>query len=332
MIITRKLQLSAVLFLFASVFSIVAQVDNSYAELDKILGRESIRIVITDSGVGGLSVMSDIASKLKESGSFKSVDLIFANALFDSESGYNSLQTREEKINMFNRVLYGIDAKYDPDLIFVACNTLSVLIKSTDFAAGTDNPPVIGIVDPGIKLISDRLQENPQSSVIIFGTETTIEEGTHKNTLLGMGFDQSRIINTACPQLQNYIEQDPSGEETDLLITFYLSEALGQVADLNQPIDISLNCSHFGYSYDLWKKALEEYTTKPGHILNPNNTMGNILFTEKNRNRFSNPGILYSVVSKVKLLNAEAMIGFFESSSPSIAKAIRNYKIVEDLF
>ncbi len=332
MIIIRKLQLSAVLFLFASMFSIVAQVNNSYAELDKILGRESIRIVITDSGVGGLSVMSDIASKLKESGSFKSVDLIFANALFDSESGYNSLQTREEKIDMFNRVLNGIDAKYDPDLIFVACNTLSVLINATDFNIQQGNPPVIGIIDPGINLISQRLHKNQNSSVIIFGTETTIEEGTHKEALLAMEYDENRIINMACPQLQSFIEQNPSGEETDLLITYYLSEAVNKIKDTGQVVDISLNCTHFGYSYHLWEEALNNSVNNPGEVLDPNRTMGNILISESNRQRFNASEISFTIVSKVRLVNVEAMIKIFESSSPSMSDALRNYQLVKDLF
>lgn len=309
-----------------------AQTDKSNKDLDKILGKKDIKIVVTDSGIGGLAVMSDIAARLKESGSFNKVELIFANALFDPESGYNAMQMREEKINMFNKVLYGIDEKYDPDLIFVACNTLSVLINSTEFNTQKGNPPVIGIVDPGVKLISDRLQQDPNSSVLIFGTETTIEEGTHKEALLAMGFDENRIINKACPQLQSYIEQNPYGEETDLLITFYLSEALEEVADLSQLVDLSLNCSHFGYSYPLWVKAMDSYLVNPGQILNPNNSMGDVLITEKNKDRYPDPEISFTIVSKVRLVNAGAMIKIFESSSPSMSAALRNYQLIKDLF
>lgn len=309
-----------------------AQTDKSNKDLDKILGKKAIRIVVTDSGIGGLAVMSDIAARLRESGSFKQVELIFVNALFDPESGYNAMPLREDKINMFNKVLYGIDKKYDPDLIFVACNTLSVLIDATDFNIQKGNPPVIGIVDPGVRLIHDRLRQNPNSSVLIFGTETTIEEGTHKEALLAMGYNENRIINKACPQLQSFIEQNPSGEETELLITFYMSEALEEVADLSQVVDLSLNCSHFGYSYPLWVKAMDNYLLNPGQILNPNNSMGDVLITEKNTERYRDPEILFTIVSKVRLVNAEAMIEIFESSSPAMAEALRNYQLVKDLF
>ncbi len=332
LIMIRKFQLTAVLLLFVSLVSLVAQKNSSYTELDKVLDGKSIRIVITDSGVGGLSVMSDIATKLKESGSFRKVELIFANALFDSESGYNAMQLREDKIDTFNRVLCGINTKYDPDLIFVACNTLSVLINDTDFVRHKKNPPVIGIIDTGINLISERLQKNQNSSVIIFGTETTIEEGTHKRALLNMGFDKGRVINMACPQLQSYIELNPSGEETEMLITYYLSEAVDKIKDTDQLVDISLNCTHFGYSSRLWEEALNNSVNNPGEVLDPNKMMGNILISESNRQRFNTTEISFTIVSKVSLANVEAMIKIFESSSPEMAEALRNYKLVKDLF
>ena len=42
---------------------------------------KEITIVITDSGLGGLDVMGDIAEKFSESGHYKKVNLIFINAL-----------------------------------------------------------------------------------------------------------------------------------------------------------------------------------------------------------------------------------------------------------
>jgi len=97
------------------------------------LGKEEITVVITDSGLGGLSVMDDVARKLKISGCFKKVNLIFANALFNANTGYNALQTRAEKINQFSNVLTGIEQHFKPDVILIACNTLSVLYKETEF-------------------------------------------------------------------------------------------------------------------------------------------------------------------------------------------------------
>ena len=91
---------------------------------DLIPGKESLRIIITDSGIGGLAVMDDIAAKLEKSKIYREVDLIFVNALFDAGSGYNALKSRDEKLMRFNKALEGMNKQFSPDLIFVACNTL----------------------------------------------------------------------------------------------------------------------------------------------------------------------------------------------------------------
>lgn len=326
-----KLFIKLVSFLFVLPILVSAQQKHD-PRIDAILEKETIRIVITDSGIGGLSVMSDIADKLDKAGSFRKVELIFANALFSAESGYNALQSRQEKIEMFSRALTGMNKKYKPDLIFVACNTLSVLVDDTPFKKKENSPPIISIVDAGVELISRGLKKDSTSSVIIFGTETTIEENTYKTALLDMGFRDSRIVNKACPQLQSYIEQNPSGEETGMLISFYMLEALSELSDMNSPVDISLNCTHFGYSYPLWEKALHESGYKPGEILNPNMLMGDFLLTGFNRDRYNAPSVNLSVVSKVKLLNVESMIRIFEPYSPAMAEAIENYRIIDNLF
>jgi len=276
--------------------------------------------------------MSDIASKLEKSGSFQNVELIFANALFDAGSGYNSLHSRDEKIFMFNRVLSGMDRKYNPDLIFVACNTLSVLIEDLPYVKQKGNPPVIGIVESGVKLIGESLGSNPNSAVVILGTETTIEEGTHKASLIRMGFKEDRIINKACPQLQAYIEQNHVGEETEMLISFYVSEALAELSSSEQDVFLSFNCTHYGYSSDLWKKALLDSGFSRGKLLNPNDIMGNILISESNINRFPDPVISIKIVSKVKLANVESTINIFEKESERMVEALKNYQLVADLF
>ncbi len=328
----RVLQAILILVLFSyPVISSAQYVDGNLA-IDKILKKKSIRILVTDSGIGGLSVMSDIAAKLENSGSFKSVELVFANALFDAESGYNSLHSRDEKINMFNRVLSGMNKKYKPDLIFVACNTLSVIVEDTPFVKHKGNPPVIGIVESGVKLIGETLESNPNSAVIILGTETTIEEGTHKASLVNKEFKEDRIITKACPQLQSYIEQNPIGEETEMLIAFYVSEALADLDPQYQSVYLSLNCSHFGYSSSLWLNALRDSGFDTGNILNPNNIMGDILINSSNSNRFSDPEISLKIVSKVRLANVESMISIFEKESAGMVEALRNYQLVPDLF
>ena len=305
-----------------------AQVSN---DLSLLWGKNEITVVITDSGLGGLSVMDDIAKKMKVSGCFEKVNLIFANALFDANTGYNSLQTREEKINVLNNVLKGIEEHYKPDVIFIACNTLSVIYKETDFVRKS-KIPVIGIVEPGVQMIREKLEKDVTSNVIILGTETTIEEDSHKKDLLRLNIAGSRIITKACPQLQSYIEQNPNGEETEMLISVYLNEALDELPENHGAVFLSLNCSHFGYSADLWKKAFTATPHKLGGILDPNLIMADILMDHKYRNRFPDTKISFLIVSKVELLNKKPIFNIFREKAPELAEALQNWRIIPGLF
>jgi glutamate racemase len=311
--------------------SLRSQIAQNNYDLSNLYEKKEITVAITDSGLGGLAVMDDIAQKMKNAGCFRKVNLIFVNALFDPETGYNSLQNREEKINILNKVLNGIELNYHPDIILIACNTLSVIYKETEFY-NNSRIPVFGIVDPGVELIKKTIEKDTASNVIIFGTETTIEENSHKKALLKMDISDDRIITEACPQLQSYIEQNPAGEETEMLISAYLNEALENVRNKDRKIYLSLNCSHYGYSERLWERAMQGLPYKFGGILNPNEIMGDVLISEKYRNRFADTKISFLVASKTKTLNKSAMFEIFRENDPGLAEALKNYIINPELF
>ncbi|MDF1558762.1 MAG: hypothetical protein P1P83_01010 [Bacteroidales bacterium] len=302
-----------------------------HPDVRALYSSKEITLVITDSGLGGLAVMEDVSRRMKEAGCFRKVNLVFVNALFDEKTGYNALRTKKEKTDMFDSVLAAISRRYTPDAILIGCNTLSVLFDETSFS-GSSKTSVIGIVNAGIELIGEKLKADPSSRVIIFGTETTIEENSHKNGLLAIGIAGERIVTKACPQLQSYIEQNPASEETEMLISIYMNEALEEVKENGGDVYISLNCSHFGYSEELWLKAIRETGYPWGSVLNPNSSMGNVLTGEKCRRRYSNTKISFLVVSGVEMPNAVTIAGYFRENSPEIADALENYTLIPDLF
>ena len=51
--------------------------------------KDAITVAVTDSGLGGLSIMAEAAARLKELRLYRVVNLVFANSLFSNESGYN---------------------------------------------------------------------------------------------------------------------------------------------------------------------------------------------------------------------------------------------------
>ncbi|MFC2116235.1 hypothetical protein ACFLTU_07150 [Bacteroidota bacterium] len=326
--------LTTIRIFFVSI--LLSSLVNEYSRADdgmekSLFDQKKITVVITDSGLGGLSVLDDISKKLAGSGYYKKVDLIFVNALFNADFGYNALASREAKIDTLNTVLYGIEKKFHPDIILIGCNTLSVFFTETEFVKES-NTPVTGIVNSGVGLISDHLSQNENSSVIITGTKTTISEDSHRKALLAKGYSEDRIITKACPELQSYIEQDPDGESTEMLISIYMEEALAELPENTASLFLSLNCSHFAYSEELWRQTFNHAGVDLEKILNPNTIMGDFLMPEKNRGRFRKTKITHSVYSRVLINNVRTMHSVFKDNSPNVAKALNNYIIDRDLF
>jgi len=301
--------------------------------LEKLFSRDTITIAVTDSGLGGLSIMAEAAARLKTARSFKQVDLVFFNALFSNDSGYNSLPTREAKIKVFDGALRSLAAEIKPDLILVGCNTLSVLIADVPFVK-TSKIPIIGIIDSGVAHLIDALSRNPDAAGILFGTETTIAEGEHRRKLLANGIAASRLASQPCPELASYIETDWRGDDTGLLISSYVDEAVAKLSDPHAPVYAALVCTHFGYSTELWERAFAERGMKLAGILNPNTKLIDVLDQPGIKGRFSQTQIRARVISMVEIAEAKrASLGArLEPISPETARALNAYALKLDLF
>jgi glutamate racemase len=170
--------------------------------------------------------------------------------------------------------------------------------------------------------------------VIIFGTPTTISEATHKKMLLEQGFSEEKIILQSCPELENYIERDYAGEETGMLISGCVDEAIQKIPSPPPLFFASLNCTHYGYSLPLWEKAFEEAGAKPLAILNPNSRMIDTLFRPEYQGRFDKTGVSAQVVSMVDIgPEKRSTLGkWLERISPEVATALRSYELNPSLF
>jgi len=143
-----------------------------------------MHILITDSGVGGLSVCAYAERFVRIHGFPEPLRLTFANAAPENDYGYNSMPAREEKLRTFERFLRKVTERFSPDSIYVACNTLSVLLPDTPFSHSA-TIPVKGIVETGAGLLLQELETVPESVAMIFGTQTTIGAGTYPRMLRG---------------------------------------------------------------------------------------------------------------------------------------------------
>ena len=325
-------------FLALLVFVLVSTAVNAQAEetpewLPGLLEKESITIVITDSGLGGLSVLADAAEKFRQHPVFKQVNLVFFNALFTDESGYNGLQTREEKLEVFSSALQSMEDLYTPDIILVACNTLSVLIPDTGFAR-TSSVPVVGIVADGVDQIAEQLRGKPSARNIIFATQTTVDEGTHKNLLMEQGFTDEQIMTQSCPQLTLHIEQGYDSEYTEMLIDAYVDEALSRAGNTDGPLSVSFNCTHFGYSMEFWKLAFTSRGVEVTEFLDPNTQMIDFLLPVSLQQRYPKSEISVKMVSMIDIpQDRQDSIGrWLHEVSPETETALRNFELKPDLF
>lgn len=321
---------------FLSFLSSACMETQTYARLDQLgalFQKEDVTIVVTDSGLGGLSIVADAERRMRAFKNVNSVRLVFFNALFSEQGGYNSLRSRSDKIRVLDSALLSMEEKYDPDLILIGCNTLSVLYPDTEFSRES-GLPVTGIVDAGVDLIAQGLREHPESRVIILGTQTTVEEGRHERMLVQKGFLPERIFHQACPDLVPYIERGYDSDETEMLISAYADEALQSLPDPGAPILVSLNCTHYGYSLDLWRKAFLGHGAQPVAFLDPNTRVLDFLFVPETRGRFKDTRISVEVVSMVKIGPAqqESIGSFLREVSPTTAEALADYRWDPELF
>ena len=301
--------------------------------LSDLFNKKVVTILVTDSGLGGLSVAADLTARLPQSGIFEKARVVFFNALFHPGSGYNFLPSEAEKVRIFNIALEAMEEKYNPDLLLIACNTLSVIFDQTAFAKKT-KIPVFGIVETGVDLISKQFDADPDAIAIIFATQTTIETNSHKNMLIERGYEKEKIIGLPCSMLADYIEEGANSEMTTLLISEYVSQALEKINNPDAPAFASLNCTHYGYSMGQFKDAFKDAGYPEIKIINPNPEMSDFLFNPKYLNRYSETEVSIEVVSKTKITKEKiASLGkLVEKISPRTANAAKNFLYDPDLF
>lgn len=227
-----------------------------------------MRIGITDSGVGGLSVCAELEALLDRSPIGEDIEIFYLNAALQDDFSYNSMPSRQQKLEAFDRFLDNINRKYRPDLLFIACNTLSVLFRDPCFDVYRDIP-IFGIVDAATKEIVSALREDNSSHVIVFATPTTVQEGTYGHELTTAGIPAERIAQQACPDLPDAISNDYTGALASELLQDIIPAALQQLPAIPAKVLAFLGCTHYGYQARLFRKLLLEHVESV-RILNPN--------------------------------------------------------------
>ncbi|MGZ7030480.1 MAG: hypothetical protein ACXVIJ_00795, partial [Thermoanaerobaculia bacterium] len=276
-----------------------------------------MHILITDSGVGGLSVCAYAERFVRTHGFKEPIRLTFANASPENDYGYNAMPSREVKLQTFDRFLTNVTDRYAPDFIYVACNTLSVLLPDTPYFHKAVIP-VKGIVETGAELLVRELEADPRTAAMIFGTQTTIDSGVYPRLLEAQGVAASRIICQACPGLADTISEDREGVRTKLEIVRWVGTAIKNMQRTDVPVVACLACTHYGYRKDLFAGALSDAGIQ-ARVVNPNERAVDDLFgTSPDSGAGMNREVAVEFVTRYAIPDAavEALTWFLSDISP----------------
>ncbi|HEV7763419.1 MAG TPA: hypothetical protein VGQ76_00320 [Thermoanaerobaculia bacterium] len=289
-----------------------------------------MHILITDSGVGGLSVVAYAEPFVRTHGFHEPVRLTFANAAPANDYGYNSMPSRDEKLATFDRFLRNVAERFAPDSIYIACNTLSVLLPDTPYFA---NAPIAvnGIVETAAGLLLRSLEADPRSVAMIFGTQTTIDAGTYPRLLVERGIEPSRIVSQACPGLADTISEDREGTTTRAEIRGWVATAIDKSQHTGAPVVACLACTHYGYRKDIFAAAFEEAGIA-ATVVNPNESAVDDLFGQHTEGAHHDVDVKFVTRYAIPETTVEALTYFLNPISPKTVAAMQNFEHVPDLF
>ncbi|MDX2427646.1 MAG: aspartate/glutamate racemase family protein [Xanthomonadales bacterium] len=289
-----------------------------------------MRIGITDSGVGGLSVCAEVEARLHQSPVREDIEIIYLNAAIEDDYSYNSMPDRQTKLQAFDSFLFSVREKYQPDLLFVACNTLSVLYRDSYFDHHR-HTPIEGIVDSGTREMLAAFSHDSDVSFIVFATPTTIEEGIYGKALREHGVPASQVIEQACPGLPDAISNDGSGLLASQMLRKFVPAALEQFDSTPSNVVAFLGCTHYGYQAGQFKKALQAFVPY-AQVLNPNQGAVDAIFsrfkTEPGHGSLTVKFITRYAIPEVAIKSLSAYIG---ELAPETLAALKNFTLLPGL-
>lgn len=291
-------------------------------------------ILVTDSGLGGLSVLNSIANRLETHSPWQQVRLVYFNAWPAPHRGYNHFPTPEKRARVFHNAMEAM-ARFEPDVILIACNTLSVIYPHTRFSTQT-SIHVEGIVDHGVNMLYDCLTRDPNGTAVVLGTPTTASARTHETGLAAQGISPDRIITVACTDLAGRIEREPFSPIVQEMITTYAGQAVDRLGSAPGRVYAALCCTHFGYKGSLFQNAFDALIPGRTELLNPNEEMAAARIQDRNQTSpaTDKADIEFRVVSQAVWTPEQiaSCIDMLDPASPSVAQALHNYEQNNDLF
>ncbi|PYZ93675.1 glutamate racemase [Salipaludibacillus keqinensis] len=182
-------------------------------------------IGVIDSGVGGLTVVSELMRQLPKE------EIIYIGDTARCPYGPRT----EEEVRTFTWEMIDYLLSADIKLLVIGCNTATAVVLEE--AKEKLSIPVIGVIHPGA-IAALKTTKNKEVGVI--GTEGTISSGAYHRELTSIN-DKVKVVSLACPTLVPLVESGEfSGDDAKEII----SDALSPILDYD--IDsLILGCTHY---------------------------------------------------------------------------------------
>ena len=277
------------------------------------------RIIVCDSGLGGLNIASRFFCGENEG--IEHCELIYFNAYPSATCGFNKLPSLKAQEEVLRDVLESMK-KFSPDLCLIACNTLSIVYERL-LTWYTPVFPIRGIVDAAVDGMFQALENEPESSLLILGTKSTVESQVYEKRLWERNIAPERIRGLACPGLATLLESDPAALEVQEKIAQYASCAEQLFPGKPEKLFLGLCCTHFGFASDFWIKEFSSVFGNRVALVNPNDLLGT-----------GWKACAFSYHSKIEFFPGarENMSACFKPFAPLIAEALNTAQADRELF
>lgn len=193
-------------------------------------------IGVFDSGVGGLSVFSQLVKLLPDENYIYFGDTI--NLPYGSK-------TQDELVEITRKIFDFFKSK-NVKAVVMACNTTSaltyeILKPNYDFK-----------IYPIVQTVAKEIALQGYEKIGVFATQGTINSHAYKKEIAK--YSNANVFEIACPEWVNIVENELQEDEESIQnIKSYLDEML-----LNNPNKIILGCTHYPYLLNVLSKFENE--------------------------------------------------------------------------
>ena len=185
-----------------------------------------MRIGVFDSGVGGLTVLRELARQAPQA------DYLYFGDTARLPYGSKSAETVQK---------YAVSAvhyleEHGAELIVIACNTATALALPQIRAA--TRLPVVGVIEPGAEAAASSTRKK---NVLVIGTEATVASHAYRKELEKRGV---QVAEKACPLFVPLIEEGWAEHDiTQRVAHIYLDEFFQDYE--TGPDLLVLGCTHY---------------------------------------------------------------------------------------